>query len=233
MKNNLLYISILLNILFIVGFFFVVQRLGGFAYVKAKIQTGNTVGVYNSRVNHFKNLDMPSDAIVMLGNSLTQFCEWNELLENPKMVNRGIAGDMTGGMLLRLEEITQHQPSKIFLMIGINDLGVRSKDEILKNYEAIVKFISEKTPSTQLYLQSILPTNNSLRKSGKSNSDIVFLNEKINEIAQKMDLKYINLHPLFLDNNGALDERFTQDGIHLDEAGYQVWKKELKKYIDS
>ena len=64
-------------------------------------------------------------------------------------------------------------------MIGVNDLSVHSLDDILKNYESIVSEILLKTPSTKLYLQSILPVNNQVRNSGKNNLDIVFLNKKI------------------------------------------------------
>ena len=231
MKNTAFYISLLLNILFVIGFFYIVQRLGGFAYMKAKMRTNNTVGVYDSRKNHLKNLPMPENAIVMLGNSLTQSCEWSELFQNPKVVNRGIAGDMTGGLFLRLNEITQQSPSKIFLMIGINDLSVIPNEKIMENYEKIVQHILTKSPSTQLYLQSILPVNNSIRNSGKSNSDIVFLNGKIKSIADLNGLVFVNLHPRFLDENGSLDAKLTQDGIHLDVEGYLIWKKELQEHV--
>lgn len=198
----------------------------------AKMKTKNLAGVYEHRKNHFKELPMHKDAIVMLGNSLTQSCEWSELLQNSKIVNRGIAGDMTGGLLLRLDEITQHQPAKIFLMIGVNDLSVHSLEDILKNYESIVSDILLKTPSTKLYLQSILPVNNQVRNSGKSNSDIVFLNKKIENIASENGLVFLNLHPLFLDEEGELNSDLTQDGIHLDASGYLIWKKELEKYLN-
>jgi len=231
MKNLTFYSSLLLNILFICGFLYLVNALGGFSYLMKKIQTKGSTGVYEHRKNHFKKLPMQKDAIVMLGNSLTQSCEWSELLENPKMVNRGIAGDMTGGLLMRLNEITQHQPAKIFLMIGVNDLNIYSIADILKNYEVIVSDILLKTPSSKLYLQSILPVNNQVRNSGKSNSDIVFLNKEIENIASKNGLVFLNLHSLFLDEDGQLDSRLTQDGIHLDASGYLIWKKELEKYI--
>ena len=133
---------------------------------------------------------------------------------------------------MRLNEITQHNPAKIFLMIGVNDLSVHSIADILKNYEAIVADVLLKTPSTKLYLQSILPVNNQVRNSGKSNSDIVFLNKKIENIATENGLAFLNLHPLFLNGEGELDSRLTQDGIHLDAEGYLIWKKELQKYID-
>ena len=153
-------------------------------------------------------------------------------MQNPKIVNRGIAGDMTGGLIMRLNEITQHQPTKIFLMIGVNDLSVHSLDDILKNYESIVADILLKTPSTKLYLQSILPVNNQVRNSGKSNLDIVFLNKKIENIATENGLVFLNLHPLFVDEEGELNSNLTQDGIHLDASGYLIWKKELQKYLN-
>ncbi|MFK8006594.1 MAG: GDSL-type esterase/lipase family protein [Saprospiraceae bacterium] len=232
MKNLVFYSSLLLNILFICGFFYIVNALGGFSYLMAKMKTKNSVGVYEHRKNHFKELPMQKDAIVMLGNSLTQSCEWSELLNNPKIVNRGIAGDMAGGLLLRLDEITRYQPAKIFLMVGINDLNVHAIPDILKNYKAIVADILLKTPTTKLYLQSILPVNNQVRNSGKNNSDIVFLNKKIENIASENGLVFLNLHPLFLDKDGQLDSTLTQDGIHLDASGYLIWKKELQKYLD-
>lgn len=231
MKNLAIKFSFLFNILFVLGFFYFVNAIGGFSYLIAKMKTRNLAGVYNHRVNHLKNLPMQDSAIVMLGNSLTQSCEWSELLENPKIVNRGIAGDMTGGVLLRLDEITQYHPSKIFLMIGINDLSVHSIEKILKNYESIVEEILAKTPTTQLYLQSILPVSNQIRNSGKSNADIVFLNEKIKQIAENRNITFIDLHAKFIDQEGNLMSDLTQDGIHLDAEGYSIWKKELEKFI--
>ena len=232
MKNLTLFSSLLLNILLICGFFFIVNSLGGFSYLIAKMQTKNSAGAYEHRKNHFKQLPIQKDAIVMLGNSLIQSCEWSELLNNPKIVNRGIAGDMTGGILLRLDEITKHNPAKIFLMIGVNDINVHSNDEIIKNYRAIVAKILMKTPSTKLYLQSILPVNNKVRNSGKSNSDIIFINKKIENIAAENKLVFLNLHSLFLDKDGLLDSSITQDGIHLDGNGYLIWKIELQKHLD-
>jgi len=231
MKNTTFYLSLLFNILFICGGFFFVQKIGGFSYLLAKMRTNNLAGIYDHRKNHLNNLPMSSDAIVMLGNSITQSCEWSELLENKNVVNRGIAGDMTGGMLQRLDGITKYQPAKIFLMIGVNDISVHSKEKIIEDYKSIVDKIVEKSPKTKLYLQSILPVNNDIRNSGKSNSDIISLNSNIQKIASENGLVYVNLHPLFLDKEGRLDSKLTQDGIHIDVKGYLIWKKELLKYI--
>lgn len=232
MKNLAFYTSLLINILFVLGFLYIVQALGGFAYLKAKMKTKGLAGVYEHRKNLLKDLPMPDSAIVFLGNSLTAHCEWSDLLRDGRVVNRGIAGDMTGGMLLRLDEITKHQPRKIFLLIGINDLSVHSKESILENYDKIVAKIRANAPDTKLYIQSLLPVNNEVRSTGKDNQDILFVNDKIKAIASKYNLVYVNLHPLFTDETGKLKSRLTQDGIHLDAEGYQIWKQALNPYLD-
>ena len=231
MKNLAFYTSLLINILFVLGFLYIVQALGGFAYLKAKMKTKGLAGVYEHRKNLLRNLPMPDSAVVFLGNSLTAHCEWSDLLRDGRVVNRGIAGDMTGGMLLRLDEITKHQPAKIFLLIGINDLSVHSKETILDNYEKIVDNIRTNAPKTKLYIQSLLPVNNEVRSTGKDNQDILFLNDKIKGIASKYNLDYVNLHSLFIDETGKLKSRLTQDGIHLDAEGYQIWKRALIPYL--
>ena len=95
MKNLTFYTSLLINILFVLGFFYIVQALGGFAYLKAKMKTKGLAGVYEHRKNLLKDLPMPDSAIVFLGNSLTAHCEWSDLLQNNKVVNRGIAVSYT------------------------------------------------------------------------------------------------------------------------------------------
>ena len=77
---------------------------------------------------------LPSGAVVFLGNSITEQGWWNVLFRDPKVVNRGIGGDNTFGMLDRLPGILAAQPSKIFLMAGINDItGGQSTETIAAN----------------------------------------------------------------------------------------------------
>ena len=77
-----------------------------------------------------------------------------------------------------------------------------------------------------------MPVNNEVRSTGKDNQDILFVNDKIKAIASKYNLVYVNLHPLFTDETGKLKSRLTQDGIHLDAEGYQIWKQALNPYLD-
>ena len=78
---------------------------------------------YNfQRRSLFEVLPIHSGDIVFLGNSITDGGEWNELLANPRVKNRGISGDRSGWLLDRLDPIVGGHPKKLFLMIGVNDL---------------------------------------------------------------------------------------------------------------
>ena len=76
---------------------------------------------YDCRLAAHRKEGMPSGAIVWLGDSLTEQGWWNFLSKEKNIVNRGIGGDNTRGMLARLPEILQSAPRKIFLTISVNE----------------------------------------------------------------------------------------------------------------
>ncbi|MGQ0516039.1 GDSL-type esterase/lipase family protein, partial [Bacillus sp. D-CC] len=72
--------------------------------------------------------------VLFLGDSLTDFNEWDEAFPGIKTYNRGISGDTTVGLIHRLNQVISLKPSKIFLMIGVNDLAAKTpKENVLKN----------------------------------------------------------------------------------------------------
>ena len=110
--------------------------------------------------NMFDNLPDIRGEIIFLGNSITDGGEWFELLGNKKCLNRGISGDVTEGVLLRLPGITRVKPAKIFLLIGINDIARgRSVEEITATYRLILDKIKAETPATKVFIESVLPVN--------------------------------------------------------------------------
>ena len=78
---------------------------------------------YYHKKAHFENLPNTQDEIIFLGNSITDGCEWSELFQDLRIKNRGISGDITEGVLQRLKEVTESKPSKVFIMIGVNDIS--------------------------------------------------------------------------------------------------------------
>jgi lysophospholipase L1-like esterase len=169
--------------------------------------------------------------IIFVGNSITEGCNWAELFSNPRIINRGVGGDTTKGVLTRLPEILNSKPSKIFLNIGTNDLGMNMRlEHIIQNYEAILDLIQTSSPTTKVYVQSVLPTNN---HPERNNDSIIALNSQIKELTEIKSIKYINLYDSYLDTNGNLKIEFTYDGLHLKrEGGYEIWKTLIEKDVN-
>lgn len=230
-KNRFLYASLLLNLLFIVASFYLVQRFGGFRFFVLRMaKVPNGIDFYN-RTSHFETLPDIDGEIFFLGNSLTEQANWNELF-HANCLNRAISGDDTERLLQRMDDIVKRKPSKVFIMIGINDLSRNaSHAEILENYRQILTKLRSGSPRTRVYVQSILPVNNILYNHRKNNSDINTVNAGIRSLASEMDCTYIDLSDRFTDAAGNLAETYTIDGAHLNGQGYLLWRDVLAPYV--
>ena len=130
---------------------------------------------YHQRATHYRSLPKTKGDVIFIGNSITEGGEWNELFNNDqKIKNGGISGDITRGVLNRMDELAKRKPAKVFLMIGTNDLARNiSTDSVVKNILWFVSYMKQETPSTQIYVQSILPVSDEF-KMFKSHSAIYF-----------------------------------------------------------
>lgn len=229
--KTFLGISILGNLILAGSLLYLVQRLGGVKFMLHRISAGGLAGVYENRKNLFDHLQMEKGSIVFLGDSITEYGQWEELLQNPSVKNRGIAGDTTWGLLRRLSTITNTQPQAIFLMIGINDFLFTDRAEIIQNYTKIIQQIKSETPNSQLFIQSVLPINPNVKNTVFNNQEIVLLNESIQVLAQNEGLIYLDIYKLLKDEKGALAAKFTADGVHINGAAYSIWKDAVNPYI--
>ena len=191
---------------------------------------------YYQRATLFEVLPTSKSDIIFLGNSITNGGEWAELLGNPHAKNRGISGDTTQGVLDRLSTITKGKPSKIFLLIGTNDLSRgKSVDEVAKNVEKIVERVKRESPKTKLYVQSVFPVNTKFNKFlGHMNrqKDIAALNAKIKAVAARHGVTYIDVYKsLVIPSTDVMNPEYTNDGLHLLGKGYLKWVEVLKPYL--
>jgi lysophospholipase L1-like esterase len=191
---------------------------------------------YPLKVAQFKSYPNSGTDIVFLGNSITAGTDWNELLGNDHVRNRGISGDLTYGVLERMDEIVEGRPAKVFVLIGINDISRNVADRfILRNIEKIVNEIASGSPDTQIYVQTLLPVNNSFSKyKNHYNKDqhITAVNTGIRNLAKTQKFTLIDLHSHFLDREGKMDKKYTHDGLHLNAEGYRAWAKILGPYLE-
>ncbi len=156
--------------------------------------------------------------------------------QNQKAKNRGISGDTSEGVLNRLYQVTRVEPSKVFLLIGINDLAKNiSPDTIYVNICKIVSILRTKSPKTKVYVQSILPVNNTFKSFGSHTSrtpQVLEINGKLKSICPKLGATYVDLFSeLKNPNDDLLNPMYTNDGLHLIGEGYVAWMKVIQPYL--
>ena len=183
-------------------------------------------GSYQVRVGHFNSYPNHKKDIIFLGNSISLGTEWVELLQNKRVRNRGISGDISFGVIERLKEVTEGNPKKVFILIGINDIARGIPDDvILNNYRRIIHQIKNESPRTEIYFQTLLPVNNEFTDRNHFNKDehIQNVNAELIKLARDENITLIDLHPHFLNADKKLDKQFTYDGLHLNAEGYKKW----------
>jgi len=186
---------------------------------------------YHHRKSVYEMMPNKKGEIVFLGNSITEQGTWRELFQNNHIINRGIGGDTTDGVLYRLDEVTVSKPDKIFLLIGTNDLrDGKSPDYIVNRIKQIVVKIKKDSPNTLIYLQSVLPTYN---RAERPNKAIIAINEGMKIIASEEKVNYINLFSEFIDSETQeLEKKYSLDGLHLNGKGYVKWKGLIEGYVN-
>lgn len=199
-------------------------------------QTRKYSTYYYQRATLFESLSVTSDDILFVGNSITDGAEWFELFGNPKVKNRGISGDTTYGVYDRISTLLKGYPKKIFLLIGINNVPQgESADTIAYGIHKIVDKIKLESPTTRIYLQSVLPVNPDLNMFQGHTSRwemIPDINKAIEKVAKREGVKYIDLYSHFVNSEGKMDVKYTNDGLHLLGQGYLLWRDIVKPYVN-
>jgi lysophospholipase L1-like esterase len=159
-------------------------------------------GKYKELVAKWQAEPQSKKDYIFLGNSITAGTDWAKLLGLPQAINRGISGDITFGVLERLQPIIDGKPKKIFILIGINDVSRNIPDSvIINNYKKMISRIRKGSKNTEIYFNTLLPVNASFEKFknhyGKDDH-ILHLNDEIRRLAAK-NVTIIDLYPQFLD----------------------------------
>lgn len=192
---------------------------------------------YQRRVSHFASLEVRRENIVMLGDSLINGCEWHELLQDARILNRGINSDTIEGVRQRMGNIVSGKPQKVFVMVGINDVSHHIEaTEIACHIVALADEIHQQSPSTQVYIHSLLPFDASIHYStlmGKED-DVIEINRLLQQASKGENYVFIDLYSYMTDSTGKiLDSRYTNDGLHLNGNGYNLWAKVIEPYINT
>lgn len=155
------------------------------------------------------------------------------MLGDTTVINRGISGDVSFGVIDRLNDVIARKPQKVFLLIGINDMAQNIPDEVIaENCGKIAERIKKESPETKIYLQSILPVNPTLTRFPKNynkQDHVIAANKLLKKAAKKAKCQYVDLFSQFLDKEKLMNPKYTGEGLHLNSEGYKHWVGYLKK----
>lgn len=177
--------------------------------------------------------------LVFIGDSITQGWEgrgknvWKKFYGDRKAVNLGIGGDRTQHVIWRLDHgnLAGIQPKAAVIMIGTNNSGSNTPEQIAEGVEVIVRQLRKKTPETKILLLAVFPRGAS--KSDKRRQ----VNEKANEMFAKLDdgrhVHYLDIGESFLEKDGTLTKEIMPDLLHLSEKGYTIWAESIEKKLAS
>lgn len=188
----------------------------------------------------YRSDDLIDENIVFFGDSITELYNVEEFFPNTYVVNSGISGDQTTDLIDRIyDDVYKYNPTKVFLMIGTNDLNHDvSKAEILKNIQKIINGIKTNRKNTEIYVESIYPINRDALEENEyewneniTNDIIIELNDELKKLCIENDVHYIDIFTKLLDEDGNLKSVYTLEGLHLNDLGYFKVTTELQKYI--
>jgi lysophospholipase L1-like esterase len=185
---------------------------------------------HNARSTWATQVEKDQGAIVFLGDSITQ--GWGANFRNAfpgiKLANRGIGGDTTRGMLLRLEEdVLSLNPSAIVMLLGTNDIEVGiAPDAIGRNFAAILGAIKARHPKVPVVLCRMFPSSAEKQRPAETIRAVNALYEAT--VKGDPQVTVVDTWTLFATPEGDATPAWFPDLLHLNPAGYERWAAALR-----
>jgi lysophospholipase L1-like esterase len=167
--------------------------------------------------------------LVFIGDSLTEWFDWQRRFPEYQVTNLGISGEPIEGLLARRKRIRAqvNNPDFIFLMTGINNIAMEQY-AIDGPFREIVRDFAAWYKKATLVVQSLLP----VMLVWVSNNAIKNTNRLLAQIAREHHAEYLDVYNLFVDPQGNPKSEYLQDdGIHLSGKGYEVWADEVERFL--
>jgi lysophospholipase L1-like esterase len=172
-----------------------------------------------ARRTQLETLGPAREHVVMLGDSITEFGNWDEWFPEIPITNRGIGGETSIQLLARVDSAIDH-PLAVFVLIGTNDLSRDvPQQEIAQNVGSILAKIEHLAPGTPVVVQSVMPRALVFR------DEIIDLNQRLRVLVEAAPdhVRYLDLWPALATPEGALRGELTEDKLHLNGSGYLEW----------
>jgi lysophospholipase L1-like esterase len=193
-----------------------------------------------------KKVEKGEGDVIFIGDSITQGWEgagkkaWAANFTEFKPVNLGIGGDQTGHVIWRItegKEIEPLKPKLAVIMIGTNNTGAHTPEQIAGGIKAIITELQKQKPDMKILLLGVFPRAGGIAKEDtvapkeKLNPKIKAINDIISKYADGKKVFYKDIGDKFLNKEGGLEKKVMPDLLHLSEAGYQIWAEAIKDDI--
>lgn len=128
------------------------------------------------------------------------------------------------------------EPKKVFIMFGMNDIGLYGIDDTIKNMKTLTARIKEKSPDVEIYIQSVTPMLEDMQLTDLNNKSISEFNKKLKAEAESLGYKYLDVASVMKDEKGNLILEYCGDpeamGIHFSDEGCKAWVEYLKQNVE-
>lgn len=208
-----------------------------------KEETSNIIEESKSEettINKSSNVKF-DETVAFIGDSRTQgFIMYNGLKEVQDYSYVGLMVDTAvskkfvktsnGEKITLLQDMKGRNIKKVYIMLGVNELGWSYPQVFKSKYEELIDKIRVVNPNCEIYVQSIIPVTKSKDKSDKyfNNTRIKKYNQLVREVANKKNVKYLNVQTALINNEGYLPEETSPDGIHIGANYCKKWLNYLK-----
>ncbi|MBE7003106.1 MAG: hypothetical protein E7425_02315 [Ruminococcaceae bacterium] len=175
------------------------------------------------------------DDALFIGDSHTEgFCDYAGVRNATYYYKRGIDiwsvmnKSFVGGKQTIPQALTQHRFGKIYIMLGINEIGCGTTESFAEQYGKVISQLRTLQPDALIYIQSIFHTSQKKSDTTVYNNDrINARNEAISHLADGEHVFYIDCNAVFDDENGALQSSYSGDGVHVKAPYYTMWRDYL------
>lgn len=170
---------------------------------------------------------MTDNNVLFLGDSITAHGDWESWFPDLNILNFGVSGDTSDDVINRLPAVVAADPDEVILLIGTNDLGTRhTVEHLVRNVQSILVDLRRDLPGSRMLVQSVMPR-------GREFSDrIQEANIHLRQFSATVHAQYLDLWPALALDDGELNPAFSDDRLHLNDAGYQAWLSELRPGLE-
>ena len=137
-----------------------------------------------------------------------------------------------------LEALALEQYGKVYLSLGVNELGYYDDEGFYRSYRQAIQAIRALQPNAVIYIQGLIPLNESViaQTTGRTyltNEHLRVYNDLMRKAAQEEQVVFLDLYNEFVDENGELPAQASKDGVHLGKAWCQQWLAYLRTHTVS